>query len=120
LSAYSPHIDSSSITGNTAPVGSGADVYNAGTLYLDNTSIMDRVDEMLREREAERSQTKQLDILERHAQFTERDGDLDPLGEFVGLPNMEMLRTIYAKNIDHVSQARLNARSQGRKLTQSA
>jgi hypothetical protein len=32
--------NSSSITGNTAPVGSGADVYNQGTLYLDATSII--------------------------------------------------------------------------------
>jgi hypothetical protein len=29
----------SSITGNTAPAGSGADVYNLGTLYADSTSI---------------------------------------------------------------------------------
>ena len=30
--------NSSSITGNTAPVGFGADVYNLGVLYLDSTS----------------------------------------------------------------------------------
>ncbi len=30
--------NSSSITGNSAPSGDGADVYNQGTLYLDSTS----------------------------------------------------------------------------------
>ena len=32
--------NSSSITGNTAPVGFGADVYNLGVLYLDASSII--------------------------------------------------------------------------------
>jgi hypothetical protein len=31
--------NSSTITGNTAPVGFGADVYNQGVLYADSTSI---------------------------------------------------------------------------------
>jgi hypothetical protein len=30
--------NSSSITGNSAPVGFGADVYNQGVLYLDSSS----------------------------------------------------------------------------------
>jgi parallel beta-helix repeat protein len=36
--------NSSTITGNTAPVGSGADVYNQGTLYLDASSIIGILD----------------------------------------------------------------------------
>jgi hypothetical protein len=36
--------NSSKITGNTAPAGSGPDVYNLGTLYLDSTSIMGMLD----------------------------------------------------------------------------
>ncbi len=32
--------NSSTITGNTAPVGFGADVYNLGVLYLDASSII--------------------------------------------------------------------------------
>jgi len=36
--------NSSSITGNTAPVGFGADVYNLGVLYLDSTSIIGILD----------------------------------------------------------------------------
>ncbi len=36
--------NSSSITANTAPVGSGADVYNLGTLYLDSTSTIGILD----------------------------------------------------------------------------
>jgi hypothetical protein len=34
----------SMITGNTAPLGFGADVYNLGTLYLDSTSTIDVLD----------------------------------------------------------------------------
>jgi hypothetical protein len=33
--------NSTSITGNTAPAGYGADVYNHGTLYVDITSIIE-------------------------------------------------------------------------------
>jgi predicted outer membrane repeat protein len=36
--------NSSSITGNTAPVGFGADVFNNGVLYLDSTSIIGILD----------------------------------------------------------------------------
>jgi hypothetical protein len=36
--------NSSSITGNTAPAGFGADVYNLGVLYLDSTSIIGILD----------------------------------------------------------------------------
>jgi hypothetical protein len=36
--------NSSSITGNSAPVGFGADVYNQGVLYLDATSIIGILD----------------------------------------------------------------------------
>jgi hypothetical protein len=32
--------NSSSITGNTAPAGHGADVYSLGVLYLDATSVI--------------------------------------------------------------------------------
>jgi hypothetical protein len=34
----------SSIIGNTAPAGFGADVYNLGVLYLDNTSTIGVLD----------------------------------------------------------------------------
>lgn len=33
--------NTSSLTGNTAPAGFGADVYNLGLRYLDSTSIID-------------------------------------------------------------------------------
>jgi predicted outer membrane repeat protein len=36
--------NSSKITGNTAPVGFGPDVYNLGTVYLDSTSIIGILD----------------------------------------------------------------------------
>ena len=36
--------NSSSITGNTAPVGFGADVYNQGVLYLDSSSTIGILD----------------------------------------------------------------------------
>jgi hypothetical protein len=36
--------NSSTITGNTAPVGFGADVYNLGVLYLDATSVIGILD----------------------------------------------------------------------------
>jgi hypothetical protein len=36
--------NSSSITGNTAPLGFGADVYNQSVLYLDSTSAIGILD----------------------------------------------------------------------------
>jgi hypothetical protein len=36
--------NSSNITGNTAPVGFGADVYNQGVLYLDSSSTIGILD----------------------------------------------------------------------------
>ena len=36
--------NSSTITGNTAPVGFGADVYNQGVLYLDSSSTIGILD----------------------------------------------------------------------------
>jgi predicted outer membrane repeat protein len=36
--------NSSSITGDTAPVGAGADVYNQGALHLDSTSTIGILD----------------------------------------------------------------------------
>ena len=36
--------NSSTITGNTAPAGFGADVYNLGVLYLDSTSMIGILD----------------------------------------------------------------------------
>jgi hypothetical protein len=35
---------SSSITGNTAPAGYGADVYNLGVLHFDSTSTIGTLD----------------------------------------------------------------------------
>ena len=36
--------NASTVTGNTAPAGSGADVYNATVLYADGTSLLGTLD----------------------------------------------------------------------------